>query len=402
LWRLLPKFRRFARGFYGVPGAAMPGVMTLAGEPLVAWPQYSLSPTMSAWLANLFYLHWRHTFDRRFLRERAYPFSREVGLCLRALLQPDSDGVLKLPLSSSPEIFENSREAFLRPNSNFDVAVLKMLFVSLSEMATALGRRDAARQWSMTARRLGDLHTKSDGTLLIDESTPLPGSHRHLSHLIALHPFNLVTVDGSDRDRQIIRSSINEWDSSGTSLWCGYTFAWTACLHARAGDGDNALRYLQTYVKAFILRNGFHANGDQTRSGISNFTYRPFTIEGNFLAMEAVHEMLLQSWSSTPGVPQPGVVRIFAAMPEGWRSAAFENLRAEGGYKVSASRENGETTWFRIEAGRSGLLRIRDNFGGRRPHWSRTSVRESGRDFEVWLGRGEIIEATFARQPASF
>ena len=74
-----------------------------------------------------------------------------------------------------------------------------------------------------------------------------------------------------------------------------------ACLRARVGDAEAALRNLDIFARAFILRNGFHANGDQTGSGFSGFTYRPFTLEGNFLAMQAVHEMLLQSWSAQPG-----------------------------------------------------------------------------------------------------
>ncbi len=78
-------------------------------------------------------------------------------------------------------------------------------------------------------------------------------------------------------------------------------------------DAEEALRLLEIYAKAFILRNGFHANGDQTKSGYSNYTYRPFTLEGNFLAMHAVHEMLLQSWSATPGQRDTEVIRIFPA-----------------------------------------------------------------------------------------
>ena len=102
LWNLLPTFRRFAHEFYDAPGAAVPGVMSLAGAPLGGWGQYSLSPTMGAWNAHLFYLHWRHTGDDIFLRDRAYPFCREIGVCLQALLKPDTNGVLVLPLSSSP------------------------------------------------------------------------------------------------------------------------------------------------------------------------------------------------------------------------------------------------------------------------------------------------------------
>jgi len=397
LWDRLPVFRKFARDFYGAPGAAVPGVMSLAGQPLGGWGQYSLSPTMGAWNAHLFYLHWRQTGDDTFLRARAYPFCREIGVCLRALLQPDANGVLALPLSSSPEIFDNSRRAFLQPNSNYDLASMKMLFLALTEMADAVGDRKAAADWSNSARQLGEFHARPDGTLLLDATTPLPGSHRHLSNLMALHPFNLITEDGGERDRQIIAASLKDWDGQGTGTWCGYTFSWMSCLRARAGDPEAALRNLDIYVHAFILRNGFHANGDQTKSGFSGFTYRPFTLEGNFLAMEAVHEMLLQSWSSTPGKRDTEVIRIFPATPWRWHDASYADLRAAGGWRVSARRENNATTWFKVTATRAGWLRVRDNFGGREPKWNRGGVSKTGDHYEIRLKAGESIEAAFAR-----
>jgi alpha-L-fucosidase 2 len=397
LWDLLPAFRKFAKDFYGAPGAAVPGVMSLAGQPLGGWGQYSLSPTMGAWNAHLFYLHWRHTGDEAFLRRRAYPFCREIGVCLRALLKPDPSGISKLPLSSSPEIFDNSRRAFLKPNSNYDLASLKMLFLALAEMASALRDKQAATGWTATAAQLGDCHAKSDGTLLLDETTPLPGSHRHLSNLMPLHPFNLITADGGERDRQIIAASLKQWDALGTTAWCGYSFSWMACLRARVGDAEAALRNLDIYARAFILRNGFHANGDQTRSGFSSMTYRPFTLEGNFLAMEAVHEMLLQSWSARPGSGTQGVLRLFPATPWRWHEASFDDLRAEGGHRVSARRENNTTTWCRLVAGRDGIVSIRDNFGGREPKWSREGVKRVGGNFEVSLKRGQTIEATLPK-----
>ncbi len=167
-----------------------------------------------------------------------------------------------------------------------------------------------------------------------------------------------------------------------------------AALRARVGDAEAALRYLDIYTKAFILRNGFHANGDQTKSGYSNFTYRPFTLEGNFLAAAAVHEMLLQSWSPTPGRRDTEVIRIFPATPSRWSDASFEDLRAEGAHRVSAKREHGTTTWFRIVAGKAGVVRIRDNFGPRVPKWNREGVRKVADNFEVTLDRGAVLEAT--------
>jgi alpha-L-fucosidase 2 len=401
LWDLLPRFRQFAREFYGTGGAAVPGVMTLAGQPLGGWPHYSLSPAQGAWLGHLFYLHWRYTMDETFRRDRAYPWCREIGACLRELLKPDpATGVLVLPLSSSPEIFDNSQRAWVKPNSNYDVMCLRVFFLALAEMADAGGEAQDAAAWRDLSSRLGPYHVAADGVLKINADENLPGSHRHLSNLIGIHPFNLLTTDGSAADRACIRASTGQWDRLGTSAWCGYSFSWMSCLRARTGEAEAALRNLDLFVKAFVLRNGFHANGDQTGTGLSTFTYRPFTLEGNFLAMQAVHEMLLQSWSPTLGKRDTEVLRIFPATPWRWHDASFHDLRAEGGWRVSERRENNATTWLRVTASRDGVLRLRDTFGGSTPQWSRPGVTRVGANFEATLKAGETLEATLPRPAA--
>ncbi|MBL9126413.1 MAG: glycoside hydrolase N-terminal domain-containing protein [Verrucomicrobiales bacterium] len=397
LWDLLPAFRRYAKDFFGTPGANVPGVMTLAGAPLGGWAMYSLSPVHAGWLAHLFYLHWRYTADERFLRDRAYPWCSEVGESLAALLRPDDRGRLVLPTSSSPEIHDNTARAWLKPNSNYDIAILRMLFAALREMAAAQDRGAEAERWARLADGLGPFHADPDGTLRINESEPFPESHRHFSNLMNLYPFNLTTVEGGDQDRGTIRASIAQYDRFGTRAWCGYSFGWMAALRARIGDAEAAVRYLDIYAKAFVLRNGFHANGDQTRSGFSDFTYRPFTLEGNFLAGAAMHEMLLQSWSAKPGNGDWGTIRLFPATPWRWPEASFDDLRAEGGHRVSARRENHGTTWFRIVAGRDGTLRIRDDFGGRTPRWNRGGVHKEGSDYVVEAKAGETLEASLDR-----
>lgn len=350
---------------------------------------------MSAWSANLFYLHWLYSADDQFLKDKAYPWSSDVGTCMLGLLKKDSNGLLKLPLSSSPEIFDNSPKAWLTPNSNYDLMSLKMLFLSLKEMAHELGKTADAKKWGDAALALGDFHTKADGTLMVDAKYELPGSHRHLSNIIGIYPFNLITSEGGKKDEKIIEASLKNWDALGTRAWVGYTFTWMSCLRARIGDAEGAVKNLDIFVKAFILRNGFHVNGDQTKSGYSGFTYRPFTLEGNFLASQAVHEMLLQSWSATPGEINSGVIRIFPATPKKWADASFINLRAEGGFVVSAVRKNHKTASFSITAGKSGKLRIKDNFEGSTPKWNVKSVNKTGDVYEVNLSKGQTLQASF-------
>ena len=394
LWQRRAVFEQFARNFYGTPGLACPGVMSLAGQPLGGWGQYSMSPTMSAWSAHLFYLHWRYTTDEAFLRTEAYPWCKGVAECMRAMLKPDASGVLKLPLSSSPEIFDNSGRAWLVPNSNYDLFCLKMLFLAVQEMAEACGDSAEAIRWAEAAVALGPAHVDPQGVLLLDAKTSLTTSHRHLSNLIGIYPFNLVTCEGSENDRKQIAASLAQWDKLGTKAWCGYSFSWMSCLEARVGRTEPALVNLERFVRAFLLRNGFHANGDQSRTGLSNFTYRPFTLEGNFLAMQAVHEMLLQSWSPTPGRRDTQLLRIFPATPWRWRDVAFRDLRTEGGFRVSGKRERGAIRWFRIVASRDGTLRLADSFGPQVPQWSRPDVNRRDNHYELLLHRGESLEAT--------
>ena len=166
-----------------------------------------------------------------------------------------------------------------------------------------------------------------------------------------------------------------------------------ACLRARTGDAEAAFQNLDIFRKAFLLRNGFHANGDQLKAGFSSFTYRPFTLEGNFLASQAVHEMLLQSWG--------GVIRVFPAVPARWSRAAFDDLRPEGGYRVSARRRNGVTTWLKVVASRDGQVKIRDNFAGRQPTWSRPGVEKVGDNWQFQLKAGEAVEAQFPATTAT-
>ena len=156
-WNLLPAFRQHARAFFGTTGACIPGGMALDGGVLTGWAPHMHTPTLGAWIAHAFYLHWRYTMDRAFLAARAYPFCREIGEALAGLLQPGQNGRLQLPLSTSPEIHDNRPGAWLTPNSNFDLALLRWLFGALAEMARDLRQPDASRGWQRILEKLPPL-----------------------------------------------------------------------------------------------------------------------------------------------------------------------------------------------------------------------------------------------------
>ncbi len=397
MWDLLPQYRSFARDFFGVEGAAIPAVMSLNGKPLGGWPQYALSPSYAIWIGQSFYLHWKHTMDPTFLRERAYPWLNEI-ICTIVQLLVDKDGKLYFELSSSSEIHNNSPKAYLTPNSNQDLAMLIWAFEAMAEITTALDRPDEAKKWRALRERLDDLAIDADNVLMFSPDEPFNQSHRHHAHVMAIHPFATLNIDGSDHDRQIITASLNKMDELGTQAWTGYSFSWFASLLARAGMPEKAYQYLATYEHAFILRNGFHCNGDQLKAGLSGFTYRPFTLEGNFLAMEAVHDMVLQSWPVNILKDPTPVIRLFPAMPWAWHNASFHNLHAEGGFLVSATRQNNATTQFSIQATCTGELRLRDNFGPATPQFNR-QVRKVGPNYVITLNQGDTLTGHIPAPP---
>ncbi|MDZ4772698.1 MAG: sialate O-acetylesterase [Planctomycetota bacterium] len=381
--RLLPSFREFARTFFGVGGAVVPGVMALDGTPLGGWAQYALSPTNGAWTAFLHARHWRVTQDEHFLREFAAPFCREIATALDELAPLCADGSRRLALSSSPEFRDNSAGAWLTPNSNYDTALLHAAFASAAEMERARGDDSAAQHFERARAELPAFDLDASGALTIASGAPYDESHRHLSHTLAIHPLGILSIEGEAADRRTVDATIDGILAAGTKEWTGYTFAWFASLAARAGRPEIARRALLDYERAFTLSNGLHVNGDRSGEGLSNFTYQPFTLEGNMLAMEAVHEMLLQSWG--------GIVRVFPAASVLWPEAAFDELHAEGGFVVSARRADGVTRSVTVRAVSAGRLRLRDPFAGREPRWSRVGVERVGTDFVVDLARDEVL-----------
>jgi alpha-L-fucosidase 2 len=204
---------------------------------------------------------------------------------------------------------------------------------------------------------MSDFVCAADGRLLVTADYPLPASHRHFSHLMAIHPLSSINWEDGQKAQQTIRAALAELDRLGPDLWCGYSYSWLANLAARARDGKRAERALEIFSTAFTLRSSFHCNGDQSGKGYSKLTYRPFTLEGNFAAAAGVQEMLLQSHG--------GRIRIFPAVPEEWKDVSFTTLRAEGAFLVSARRTAGAVKEIEIVAEKGGDCRLMSPFSGK-------------------------------------
>ena len=108
-----------------------------------------------------------------------------------------------------------------------------------------------------------------------------------------------------------------------------------------------------------------------------------FTMEANCAASAGVSDMLVQGWRD--------VVRIFPAIPDHWRDAAFRDLLTEGAFRVSAVRRGGRTIWVRIIAGVARTLRLRTPFGEAEIEIEGAALRREGSDLVGQLGKGQEV-----------
>ncbi len=356
LWKIKPTVEAWTEQFYKVPGLNVPGMTTIEGEPMGGWHQYSCSPTTSAWLAQHFYWHWRYSMDKEFLKTRAYPWLRETAVFLDKHSIRMEDGMRRLPLSSSPEIGDNRIEAWFEQTTNYDLALIRWLYMATEECARELGLSDEANRWTTILSQWPQLAmSKDDQRLLVAPGMALIGSHRHFSHLMAIYPLGLLKWEDGPAVQKVIRHSLDELERLGPDWWCGYSYAWLASLAARAHDGNKASDALRIFAECFVSKNTFHLNGDQSKSGKSKFLYRPFTLEGNFAFANGVQEMLLQSHAN--------VVEVFPAIPNEWETVSFSKLRAQGAFLISASRVKGQVEYITVTSETGGTLRLSNSFG---------------------------------------
>lgn len=374
LWKIKEENKRWTKQYFGTAGLNVPGVTTISGKPMGGWIQYSMSPTTVCWVAQHFYQQWKYSGDDQFLLTRAYPYIKEAAIYLEQITKVQK-GKRMLPLSSSPEYNDNDITAWFKVWTNYDLALAKNLAIIAQRMAYQLGNKTDFGRWTNLYSTLPAPDNNETG-LTIAPGKNVEHSHRHMSAYMAIHPLGLMDVGDAAND-SIIQRSFRHLRSLGTGEWVGYSFAWMGNLYARTLQGDSALRQLQIFASNFVSANSFHLNGDQKGGQYSRYTYRPFTLEGNFAFAQGIHEMLLQS--------HRGYIEIFPALPSGWNNVSFNKLRTEGGFIVSARKENGVEYDLTITATRNEVAHIK------KPRHFHTWIVEGIERNAVRLGEDKIF-----------
>lgn len=351
LWKVKDENKKWTKHYFEVDGLNVPGVTTISGKPMGGWIQYSMSPTTSAWLAQHFYMQGTYSMNEK-IRDKAFEYLREVRWFLNNLLEKQDIDKEFIILSSSPEYNDNSINAWFKQMTNYDNALYKSVNGRNEKLTFGFYQfvppklvKDAVDYFDSL-----DFYDTNETGLTIAPGQNLDYSHRHQNHLLAIHPLGVLNIENPN-EKEIIENSLKHIEKLGTRKWVGYSFSWIASIYARAQNGDSAAINLKRFATNFVSPNSFHLNGDQKGGQYSDFTYRPFTLEGNFAFAQGIHEMLLQSHKS--------FIEVFPAVPKEWKNISFKTLRTEGAFLISAKKENSVPVEVKIKSEASGVLRIK-------------------------------------------
>jgi alpha-L-fucosidase 2 len=304
------------------------------------WATSFWFPEAGAWLAQHYWEHYQFTQDAEFLRDRAYPMLKALSqFWIDELAVDPRDGRLVVNPSFSPEQGDFSAGASMSQQIVWD------LFRNTTEAARIVGDHTAfTRELRETRSRLDPgLRIGSWGQLQEwkeDWDDP-NNTHRHVSHLFALHPGSQITPEDDPEYVEAAEVSLRARGDGGT----GWSKAWKVNFWARLLDGNHAHKMLDEQLTNSTLDNLWD-------------THPPFQIDGNFGATAGVAEMLLQSHA--------GAIHVLPALPDVWGDGAVRGLRARGDATVDVEWSDGTPTKISVAAGRNGPITLRSSlFEGR-------------------------------------
>lgn len=331
-----------AKGQYGAKGWTSHHNVDLwrLSTPVSGSAQWAFWHGSSGWLCEHLFEHYEYTNDVDYLRNTAYPIMKKAAEFYLDIMT-EYEGKLVLAPGTSPEnTFEyEGKRCCVAKYSTMSMSIAKELFINCIKACKILGEDASfAKELDETLAKMADFKLGSDGQLLeFDDDYPeVEIHHRHVSHLYALHPARLITVDGTPDLAKACRRTLERRGDNGT----GWSLGWKINFWARLFDGDHALKLIELQLRPVKSIGINYTNGGGTYENLFD-AHPPFQIDGNFGFVSGITEMLMQSYD--------GKIYILPALPSKWKNGKVSGLLAKGGVIVDIEWKDGKAVSYSLE-----------------------------------------------------
>ena len=316
----------------------------------------------ASWLANNLWDHYAYTLDRKYLETRAYPVMQDIFMFwedhLKEIPAPGGEGkVLVAPDGFSPEHGPHE------DGVSFDQQLAWDLLSNLAEGSEALGVDEEQRNKAVSMRnRLLGPQIGKWGQLqewMVDRDNQ-GDKHRHLSHMIAVHPGRQISPLTTPKLADAARASMNARGDGAT----GWSKAWKINIWARLHDGNRAYKLIRNLIAGGGIANNLFD------------LHPPFQIDGNFGYASGVCEMLVQS--------HMGEIQLLPALPQAWASGEVKGIRARGAFEIDMQWKSGELSSATLRSEKGGTCRLRAG--------KAVTVTQDGRKVKTSETKAGVIE----------
>lgn len=330
---------------YHAHGWTLHHLTDLFGRTGVADGVWGVSPMAGPWMTFPLFRHFEFTNDTTYLRRDAYPVIKGSVEFVLDFLIKSPEGYLVTNPSHSPENTfyvpgtDRKEKSQLSYAATIDVEIIHGLFDNFLKAAEILKTDiDLVDKVNQAKRQLPPIRIGANGTIneWIKDFEEVEPGHRHMSHLLALYPLNLISLHTPELFTAARKTIERRLANGGGHT--GWSKSWIINFYARLLNGNEAGRQVQSLLEHSTLKSLLS-------------THPPFQIDGNFGGAAGIVEMLLQS--------QNNELHILPALPDTWVSGSIKGIRARGGYTVEISWNKGKLASLVVIADYSGSCRLR-------------------------------------------
>lgn len=307
-----------------------------------------LDPACGAWTALLYAEYYRHTGDKEFLKERAYPYIYGIMRGYEQML----DGELNIPVAISAEYAaSNMNMSYIAgKNPSYQLAAMRKLALLLTEFSRILDlperpvwRKILEKVPHFTVVKGYDSYSeKEEDRIAIWAGQDLEVCHRHHSHLGCIWPFDSLPENPSEEILHTVENSVNHWISMGMGKWSEWCIPWAGIIYTRTGLKEAPMQLFELWKEIFVNEGMSVVYLPRMLSLIAHRRHDIAKPKEEFEVMQmdgtgGFLDAFIQMCAYTKG----NTLYLFRGMPEKWKDVEIKNLALPGGGRVSASRKGG-------------------------------------------------------------